>query len=100
MAASLVTLDQPAIDRLFTSPSGPVVKDLARRAIQVEATAIRLCPVDTGRLRSSITHELAVDDRGLLARVGTNVEYAIFVEFGTRFAPAQPYLRPALRAAR
>jgi HK97 gp10 family phage protein len=94
-----VRLDQGAIDRLFTSPAGPVGKSLARSAVKVEAAAIRLCPVDTGRLRSSITHQLTVDGQGLLALVGTNVEYAIFVELGTRFSPAQPFLRPALRAA-
>lgn len=29
-------------------------------------------------------------------RVGTNVEYAIFVEYGTSRNQAQPYLRPAV----
>lgn len=27
--------------------------------------------------------------------VGTNVEYSVYVEFGTSRMPAQPYLRPA-----
>jgi hypothetical protein len=29
--------------------------------------------------------------------VGTNVEYAVYVEFGTRYMEAQPYLREAVR---
>jgi len=31
--------------------------------------------------------------------VGTDVEYAIYVEFGTSRMQAQPYLRPAVRRA-
>lgn len=91
--------DHAALDRLLEGPNGPVAKDLARRAVKVEATAKRLAPVDTGRLRSSITHEVTTDSKGLVAFVGTNVEYAIFVELGTRFQRPQPYLRPALRSA-
>lgn len=32
--------------------------------------------------------------------VGTNVEYSVYVEFGTYKMAAQPYLRPAVEAAR
>lgn len=97
--ADRVVLDSGALARLFASPTGPVAADLARRAIRVETAAKRLCPVDTGRLRSSITHQVAVDVRGLAARIGTNVDYAPWVEFGTSRAPAQPFLVPALGAA-
>lgn len=40
--------------------------------ITAEAYAKLNCPVDTGRLRSSITH--VVDDKAVY--IGTNVEYA------------------------
>jgi hypothetical protein len=33
-------------------------------------------------------------------RVGTDVEYSIYVEFGTSKMAAQPYLRPAIEEAR
>lgn len=46
-------------------------------ALQAEGYAILNCPVDTGRLRNSITHE--VEDN--VAYIGTNVEYAPYVEF-------------------
>jgi len=46
----------------------------------------------TGRLRSSITHEI----EGTIGYVGTNVEYAKAVELGTEKQSPQPYLRPAL----
>ena len=50
-------------------------------------------PVDTGRLRNSITHAPVSDNTEM---VGTGVEYAVYVEFGTRKMSAQPYLRPGV----
>lgn len=94
--AASFRLDRRALNQLLEGADGPVAKDLLRRAIQVEASAKRLCPVDTNRLRSSITHRLSKDSRGLAADVGSNVEYAVFVELGTSRARAQPFLRPAL----
>lgn len=94
-----VVLDRGAIDRVLESPQGDVGRELARRAVSVDRAAKGACPVDTGRLRSSINWRLASDSRGLLAIVGTNVEYAPFIEFGTRRMGAQPFLRPALGAA-
>ena len=85
---------------LFESEDGAVAKELVKIALKVEAGAKRRCPVDTGRLRSSITHELRVDAEGLHAVVGTDVEYAAYVEFGTSRMHAQPFLRPALDEVR
>lgn len=92
--------DAGALRTLFDSTTGPVAKEVERRAIRVEAAAKRLCPVDTGRLRASITHELGKDGEGIVGRVGTNVDYGIHVELGNGNSPEQPYLRPALGAAR
>lgn len=50
-------------------------------------------PVDTGNLRASYTHR--VDAKGKAVDVGTNVEYAVFVEKGTRHQQPQPHLTPA-----
>jgi HK97 gp10 family phage protein len=86
--------------QLLASPAGVVGRDIARRAVQVDSVAKRMCPVDTGRLRASINWRMETDSRGLLAVIGTNVEYAPYQEFGTRHMPAHPYLRPALGAAR
>lgn len=38
------------------------------------------CPVDTGRLRNSISNELIDKDEAVY--IGTNVEYAPYVEYG------------------
>lgn len=47
----------------------------------VEDSAKLLVAVDTGNLRGSITHK--VDELELSCRIGTNVEYAPYLEFGT-----------------
>lgn len=94
-----IVYNHAALDRLLVSPSGPIAADLARRAVRVDRAAKQLCPVDTGRLRSSITWQIQRDTQGLLAVIGTNVEYARYVELGTIHTAAQPFLRPALGAA-
>jgi HK97 gp10 family phage protein len=63
--------------------------------IECEAEAKQACPVDTGRLRSSI----AYTPGDLECTVGTPVEYAAFVELGTSKQKAQPYLFPAFLKA-
>lgn len=96
--ASRFRYDQGALDRLFRSPDGPVGKELTRRTVRIEGNAKRLCPVDTGRLRASITRTLERDARGLVGIIGTNVEYAPYVELGTSRMGPKPFLRPALGA--
>lgn len=100
MADFEIRFDDRALQTLFTSTEGDIAKDLQRRALKVDRRAKQLAPVDTGRLRSSITNQLAKDSQGLLALVGSNVHYAAFVELGTSKMRSQPYLRPALEAAR
>ena len=48
--------------------------------LTAEGHAKKETPVDTGRLRNSISH--ATDDEA--AYIGTNVEYAPYVELGAR----------------
>ncbi|HKU53714.1 MAG TPA: HK97-gp10 family putative phage morphogenesis protein, partial [Nitrospira sp.] len=65
--------------------------------VNVQSSAKTKCPVDTGRLRSSIqTTPPRETSTGLAVRIGSNVNYARFVELGTRRMRAQPFLRPAL----
>ena len=52
-----------------------------------------ITPVDTGRLRNSIANE-PVNNNTMA--VGTDVEYAPYVELGTRSQRAQPYIRPGV----
>ena len=74
-------------------------KDKALEIIggKAESYATRLCPVDTGRLRNSITHQQFDENTEI---IGTNVEYAPYVELGHMTASGKkiagkPYLRPA-----
>lgn len=84
--------------RSLTGPQGDVARDLARRAIRVESRAKRLCPVDTGRLRASITWEIVRSSGGVyVARVGTNVKYARAVHDGTRPHVIEPRQATVLR---
>jgi len=64
---------------------------------ELTAEAKRRCPVDTGRLRSTITYE--VDAQRRTGRYGTNVEYAWYQEEGTSTGiVGKHYLRGALEA--
>ena len=50
------------------------------------AEAKKRCPVDEGRLRSSIRTNTYTDGQGILiTEVGSNVEYAPHLEFGTKY---------------
>jgi HK97 gp10 family phage protein len=56
-----------------------IKRALIRIGMQAESFAKKLCVVDTGRLRNSITWKVKDD----AAYIGTNVEYAPYVELGT-----------------
>lgn len=85
MTAVRYRFDDAALRRLLDGPQGAVASDLLRRGQRVESEAKRLCPVDTGRLRSSITTELLRTGGGrLTVRIGTNVKYARAIHDGTR----------------
>lgn len=49
--------------------------------LDAASTAADKAPVDTGRLKNSISH--AVVDQEKAVYIGTNVEYAPYQEFGT-----------------
>ena len=71
-----------------------VVRALEKCGLTAEGYAKKMCPVDTGNLRNSITHD--VDDEEPAAYIGTNVEYAPYVCLGTIHMKAQPFLKPAV----
>jgi len=94
------------------------IKDrLKKQAFKIELAAKEMCPVDTNRLRSSISTNWAgsslsegktggkaksgdgvkkpAGPKELVYVVGTNVEYSEDVEHGTKKREATPYLFPA-----
>ena len=52
------------------------VRALEKCGLTAEGYAKKLCPVDTGNLRNSITH--TVDEEEPAAYIGSNVEYAAY----------------------
>lgn len=64
--------------------------------IACEGFAKLKCPVDTGNLRDSITHEVLENYNTVI--IGTPVQYASVVELGTSDKKRKPthYLRSAL----
>ena len=86
------------------------IEDIIKEtAFKIERDAKKSCPVDTGRLRSSISVARSgypsppeedkvkepAGERGLVAVIGSNVIYAPYVELGTYKMNARPYLYPA-----
>ncbi len=60
---------------------------------ELQAKAQRNAPIDTGNLKRSIG--LEINDSGLTAESEATAAYAGYVEYGTRFMNAQPYMKPA-----
>ncbi len=85
------------LKKISQAATNDIEQALVNSALFVERDAKVKAPVDTGRLRSSLTH--AEENFGSdtpAVTVGTSVEYAKFVEFGTTRQSAKPYLYPAL----
>ena len=77
--------------RILTALEKGIKNGLEAIGLTAETYAKKATPVDTGRLRNSISH--TVD--GEAAYIGTNVEYAPYVELGTSRAKAHHMLQKA-----
>lgn len=81
---------------------------IAPRAVAVGAQLVvsvarKLAPVDTGRLRDAIAYEAVPDAKDPTVAIGVRRPVSRrlhFVEFGTRFQAAQPFMRPAMDGSR
>lgn len=75
--------------RLLADAKKEIVNDVG---VFIVGEAQLRTPVDTGYLRLSISSET----NGVnTVYIGTDVEYSEYVEFGTSWQSAQPYLLPA-----
>lgn len=70
-----------------------IARILEKVASAIEADAKAGCPRDTGKLANSVHH--TVDGR--TARIGTDVDYALSVEFGSKPHIIRPNGHPFLK---
>jgi HK97 gp10 family phage protein len=82
--------------RFFGGMSDDVKRAVERTRIDVQNEARRRAPVDTGRLRSSIVSRAEGSGRTVGYVVGTNVNYAAAVEYGTAPHVIKPKYKQAL----
>jgi HK97 gp10 family phage protein len=69
---------------------------VSQSLLLIEGEAKRNAPVLTGKLRTSYATQITEKSKDkVVGIVGTDTEYAPFVEFGTRHQQPQPHLRPA-----
>jgi HK97 gp10 family phage protein len=83
-----------AVGNFDSAMQSRVQEQLGNWAEDVQAEAQRVVPVRTGYLQSSIYANV----QGWQVEVGAEASYAAAVEFGTRYAQAQPYITPAVEA--
>lgn len=82
----LITVDyELRLDELAEILPEAIEAGLEDACLLVENSAKDFCPVSSGELRSSISHQIS----GLTGIIGTNVEYAPYVELGTGIYASQ-----------
>lgn len=87
-------VDKNNMDEVRALAEAAYIRALEICGLLAEAYAIKKAPYDTGRLRGSITHGVSTDE--MCAFIGTNVEYAPYVEYGTTKMKARPFFKPAV----
>ena len=92
-----VTIDATRFNKWLDSAPDKVVRAIGnviqKTAYLIERGAKVNAPVDTGRLRSSISASI----RPMTATIAANVNYAVFVHEGTRYMASRPFLFDATR---
>lgn len=82
---------------LRTGLSDAKDETLDQAAEEIVTSAKSVCPVDTGTLRNSLAILDSDDDSRI---VGSDVEYAPFVEFGTYKQRPQSFMSPFVNEMR
>lgn len=96
---SYVHTDPELLAAFVADGGGPVMRDLTRRASNVQAAARRFVGKDTRRLERSIVKRPGHDQRGPYVLVVTEgVPYAVYHHEGnTRGWRGNPFMREALK---
>ena len=80
-------------DEVLVAKQAAINVALEMIGIEAERYAKEYCPVDTGRLRNSITHTQGGKETEF---IGSNVEYAPYVEAGTSRQKPRRFLQRAI----
>lgn len=91
--SGLLEIREDNAQRIADAIDQALARALEEVGLVAEGYAKKACLVDTGRLRNSITHQVRPSEKSVY--IGTNVEYAPYVELGTSRMKPQPFLRPA-----
>lgn len=91
--AGLVEIREDNTEQIENAINQAIATALEEIGLSGERFAKAKCPVDTGRLRNSITHALDTDEEAVY--IGTNVEYAPYQELGTHGRDGKHFLRDA-----
>ena len=91
--SDLLEIREDNAQRIAEAIDQALAKALEEVGLVAEGYAKKACPVDTERLRNSITHQVRPSEKSVY--IGTNVEYAPYVELSTSRTKGQPFLRPA-----
>lgn len=101
LTATSTFIPSAELGNFIASTISPAVQRAVDRSVLVvQDRAKQLVPVDTGALRESIDTYVSADAQLITGIISPGRDYAGFVEFGTRFMKAQPYMRPAMDSTR
>lgn len=92
-SSGLVEIRENNTEQIENAINQAIAAALEEIGLSGERFAKAKCPVDTGRLRNSITHALDTGEDSVY--IGTNVEYAPYVELGTHGREGVGFLRHA-----
>ena len=73
-----------------------VKKAVKSNGAELHRKAMRNAPVDTGHLKRSI--DIEITNGGMEAHIMPMAEYSAYLEYGTRFLTAQPFMRPSFQS--
>ena len=83
------------VDEVLQELEPAIERALEQVGLVAEGYAKDICPVDTGRLKNSISHQVDMSDSAVV--IGTNVEYGVDIEMGHSKKAPNGFLGPAVQ---
>ncbi len=92
-----ISIDRAQLTRMFQDQAIAWAEAMGRKVVN---EAKSRCPVDTGRLRSSIAYTIDLTPTTCVLKVGSDLEYARYIEEGTGIhGPEKRRITPTSRKA-